>query len=168
MSGKTKLHFTFTAWRWPFVPVAVLAVVITVVLAGCSDGKIRTELVEGTLTLDGKPLPGAQIRFTPKSPDQGLAAFGRSDTDGRYRIQTLAGRPNAGTVPGEYLVTVSKTELVPNGKMVYSMGEMIEARDSVQLLPESYSQTSKTPFSAVVVPGKNEFHFDVKSKGDAL
>lgn len=139
-----------------------------VVVAGCSDGKIRTEPIAGTLTLDGKPLADAQIRFTPKSPGQGLAAFGRSDANGRYRIQTLAGRPNAGTTPGEYLVTISKMELVPNGKMVYSMGEMIEARDSVQLLPELYSQTSKTPFSAVVAPGKNAFDFNVQSNADGL
>ncbi|MEM6329130.1 MAG: carboxypeptidase regulatory-like domain-containing protein [Planctomycetota bacterium] len=68
------------------------------------------------ITLDGKPLPDATVRFNPKqqggSPMVGPSSFGTTDSQGRYTLRTHKGR--SGAVVGRHVVSVSTyaTELV--------------------------------------------------------
>ena len=148
-----------------FVP---LFLVFAVNIIGCSDGRLKTEPVSGVITLDGAPLDGATVSFAPKVSGQGAVGFGRTNEKGRYVLQTMSGHPDAGTLPGEYAVTVKKYKLVPTGRMVHDSetGEMVAEMDSVFIFPEMavYADAAKTPFSATVVKGQNRFDFDVKSE----
>jgi hypothetical protein len=67
-------------------------------VSGCAG---RTP-VDGTVTLDGKPLAGAAIRLEPAS---GPMAIGISGEGGKFTLNT-DGKP--GAYPGEYTVFVQK------------------------------------------------------------
>lgn len=102
--------------------VARLAVVLTgvaaaaIVLGGaCNRGtnKPKTYPVTGTVTLNGQPVAGATVNFTPKEPaapgqSGPQAASAVTDEQGKYQIGTFA--KGDGALPGEYLVSVTKYE----------------------------------------------------------
>ena len=137
-----------------------------VCLQGCSGGKIATEAVTGTITLDDKPLAGANVGFTPKD-GQGHPGYALTDENGKYVLQTLLGEANAGTTTGEYSVTVSKketpeTKVAEYGSSSYS--SMSGGAQPKETLPAVYTDPKTTPFSASVAKGKNTFDFDLKSK----
>lgn len=144
----------------------VLLVAGTLACAGCSDGKIATNMVEGTVTLDGQPLDGAMVMFAPKKKDDGAqSAYALTDKSGRYVLQTNLGRANAGTTAGEYAVTFSKDVAEPTGqKETDSEGNTVDVTVAKQLLPETYTDPATTPFSKSVAKGKNVFDFELKSK----
>jgi len=57
----------------------------------------------GTLTLDGKPVEGATVSFTPAS---GPGAVGVTDVQGRFDLTTFA--RGDGAVAGEHVVTITR------------------------------------------------------------
>ncbi len=118
------------------------------VLSGCSDSGLKpppklpdTVTVTGNVTLDGKPIEGAAIRFAPTT-DQGFhGATGVSDASGKYELFTDlgTGKSRPGAVPGAYVVYVSRLvkpdgSLVPPDSKVPPM--MSGARESI---PMKYS-----------------------------
>jgi len=148
--------------------LALLFLATPVFMAGCNDGRLRTEPVRGVVTLDGKPLDGASITFTPKNPDEGAIGFGRTNERGEYLLQTMAGNPDAGTLPGEYIVTISKYKAVPTGRKIPApgSGEMVDDIENVLIFPgmTKYINPDTTPFSATVVRGRNQFDFALVSE----
>ena len=73
------------------------------------------ELVEGFVVLDGKPVEGATVFFSPVASAgegaAGLPAAGRTGFDGGFRLNAGGGaKPGAGTAVGDYIVTVIKQE----------------------------------------------------------
>lgn len=92
------------------------AAVAAIVLGGaCNRGttKPKTYPVTGTVTMNGQPVAGATVTFTPKEPagpgQAGpQAASAVTDDQGRYQIGTFA--KGDGALPGEYLVSVTKYE----------------------------------------------------------
>jgi len=153
-------HFTYTSFALLFFTAAISMV-------GCGDGKLKTEPVRGIVTLDGEPLDDASVSFTPKNPGEGIASFGRTNAKGEYLLQTLAGRVDAGTLPGEYIVTISKHKSIPTGRMTQEAGSgnLVEEMESVLIFPgmAKYANSHTTPFSATVVKGKNQFDFELQS-----
>lgn len=78
------------------------------ILAGCfSKSEKLPELtpVTGKVTLDGKPLEGAQISF---QPDEGRSSNGVTDKEGHYEIYLKAGV--RGAVMGKHKVKISVEE----------------------------------------------------------
>ena len=142
-----------------------LAVLFLATIVGCGDGRLRTEPVSGIVRLNGEPLEGAAVSFVPKNDGEGAAGFATTDEKGEYRLQTMAGRPDAGTLPGEYIVTISKYRSIPTGRRVIDSDtrEQVDEMESVPLFPGMvrYANASTTPFSATVVRGRNQFDFDL-------
>lgn len=83
-----------------------------VFLMGCGPSKSP---VTGSVTLDGKPLPGATVVFT--SEDGSKVATGFSDDDGKFKLSYQNG---PGIPHGTYKVTVNKSSAVGE---VGSVGE---------------------------------------------
>ena len=154
--------------RFTNILIASLFTVVLVNVSGCSDGRLNTEPVSGVITLDGVPLAEAMVNFRLKVPGEGAAGFARTNERGEYRLQTMAGRPDAGTLPGEYAVTVVKYKLVPTGRMITDndTGERVEELENVFIFPGMavYADVETTPFSATVVRGRNRFDFDLSSQ----
>jgi len=83
---------------------AYLAVGIFVasVALGCGDG-IEVGAVGGTVLLDGRPLEGATVLFTPESG--GRPSAGRTDASGRYELTYTDDL--AGALPGTHAISIS-------------------------------------------------------------
>ena len=92
---------------------SVLCVVAALAL-GCNRGPARPKLVpvHGTVTLDGKPLPEAIIRFVPVGSTPGTGASGYTDKYGKYEVLDRGG--DKGAPMGEYNVSIVKPG-VPGG-----------------------------------------------------
>ena len=133
--------------RCPRLGLLLPALLLTA--AGCG-GQGRPVKVEGVVTLDGHPLPGATVTFAPDPPESGRAASGRTDADGSFRLTTF--QSDDGALPGEYKVIVVAGE-VPEEKFVgrdpqtFSNEEKREQR--LKMSPEGRKQAAlkkeKTP-----------------------
>ena len=82
----------------------ILAAGGLLLLAGCGSGTFPS--VTGTVTLDGQPLDGAQVIFSPDGAG-GQVATGLSGSNGKFRMGTY--KPADGVRPGKYRVTITKT-----------------------------------------------------------
>jgi hypothetical protein len=60
--------------------------------------------VNGSVTLDGKPLSGATVTFMPVDATSGRMAGGITDDDGQFQLTTFD--EGDGALPGEYKATV--------------------------------------------------------------
>lgn len=139
---------------------AILAVV------GCGGGnQLKTNKVSGTVTLDGQPVEGANLGFSPVNTSEGTPAGGRTDAAGRYRLQTPLGKADAGTTPGRYKVTISKAKMVGTGQFrTGDQGKRVEDQQSVQLMPAKTADIKTTDIEVTVEnKGENVFNFDLKS-----
>jgi uncharacterized protein (TIGR03067 family) len=96
--------------------------------------------VEGTVTLDGQPLPMAKVEFVP--PDKGgRRARGTTDEDGKYKLVT-AGKEE-GILAGPYKVVITKKVA---GKSV---------------LPAKYGSPDTTPLRFTVKQGRNTLNIEL-------
>ncbi|HEU5119171.1 MAG TPA: carboxypeptidase-like regulatory domain-containing protein [Isosphaeraceae bacterium] len=164
---------TRTFWMQTFLLTGALG------LSGCG-GSLSFAPVSGTVTLNGKPLEGAAVVFTP-APDNLTGTSGMDSTgpEGNYKAQH-DGR--FGLVPGKYVVLVSK-EHKPGGqadlfKVEDESGQMVEDTEMERVAMESMAQGGGAPLKAVKVnkveetfereipPEGGVFDFDLKAKAE--
>ena len=153
---------------WPFfVPLVLVAV-------GCGGPRgPKVEYVEGTVTLDGSPVEGASVGYSPINRAVGLPAAGKTDAKGRYRLTAVGGgKQGAGTVIGDYAVSITKLEIVPADEpqppppawWKPSMGDKPAPLRSVT--PEVYGESATSGLRVAVKAGRNtgpEFSFDLRA-----
>jgi hypothetical protein len=144
-----------------------------VVATGCGKRGPAVEKVEGTVTLDGAPLEGATVLFSPAGG--GLPAAGRTESGGAFRLATtMPGlKGAAGAAAGDYVVLVTKVETppvveVPTDHPDYGKAPMptgAEKQSKVKyVVPQSYGDPAKSPLKATVKQGTNTFKFEIDSK----
>ncbi len=140
-------------------------------VAGCSGGPthgLDLQKVTGKVTLNGTPVEGAVITFSPKSEIE-RTAFATTDAEGHYELTTMS--PGDGAVAGEYTVIVIKQDKAsiaaplepsdPNyGKSTGYPGTKNNAKF---ITPQKYSSPGTSGLSATVEAGSNEIDFDLKS-----
>lgn len=81
---------------------AAIAILLLALATGCGG---PSHPVSGTVTFEGKPLPGGgSIRFVPLAAEGGREAGGVIALDGTYQMSTLG--ENDGALPGEYRVEI--------------------------------------------------------------
>jgi hypothetical protein len=87
--------------RWP-----ILLLLSLPVLAGCGANSQPLAAVTGRLTLNGRPLKGATVVFTPDRAQggRGPQSFDVTAEDGTFTLRTMDG---PGAVAGWHLVTVA-------------------------------------------------------------
>lgn len=127
---------------WSSVVLPVLAAVL---VAGCGGGLNE---VTGKVTLDGKTVPGLEVRFEPKDPNLGTTAIGYTQADGSYKLHYPGDQ--TGAPAGEYAVHISGGE---------AGGET--DRPPVRVASQ---YNSKSKLTATVKPGANVIDFEVTSK----
>jgi hypothetical protein len=133
---------------------------------GCGGGGtiLKTNFVEGVVTLDGVPIAGALVSFSPQG--EGMPATGRTDANGKYTLTAMqGGGEGKGTTSGNYLVLVSKIETVPvePPRKPKGGGPAITS-ETVNQLPEIYRDRKAALLKVNVVAGKNTFDFALSSK----
>ena len=92
-----------SSWR---VPKTAYLAWLFFVLLGCNGRSYEFAEVEGTVTLNGKPLAGAVVRFYPLSQekDQLPYASGLTDASGVYRLTHAGKEPGALVGPNRVVV----------------------------------------------------------------
>ena len=131
-----------------FLQLGILALLIS--CCGCPSGSKDVGLVEGVVTLDGKPVDRATIRFFPPT---GRPSIGFTDDKGHYAL--VYTRKQKGALIGNHKVTIS-TELEadyldPSG----------QARK--ESMPPKYRDSRETELAATVEGGQNEIDFELQS-----
>ncbi|TWT66761.1 hypothetical protein Pla123a_46490 [Posidoniimonas polymericola] len=138
------------------LPRAVSAAVLALTLVGCGGGLSE---VTGAVSLDGQPIRGGgdtrcTVTFSPAS-GSGATPSGIADANGEFELGTGAAN---GVQPGEYLVSISASQLV--GKEDTGM-----ARSGRPLTPRAYANPTTSGLKVSVEPGANRFDFALSSDG---
>jgi len=185
-------HFPLSTSKTPMTKNICRPVILTAFFLiglsfiGCHSG-LRTEYVEGIVTLDGDPVEGALVTFIPASGETARAAAGTTDARGRYTLTTVeGGKPGRGTTEGDYKVTVAKRApdttqekreaaepALPQDRppTIEEMAAADRARRSaglpppfLYLTPKQYNNPETSGLTATVVRGKNKFDFALSEK----
>jgi hypothetical protein len=130
-----------------------------VVLAGCSAERFVP--VSGVVTLNGKPLAGADVTFVPIHEDKEStkalpSSSGKTDDAGRY---SLKGPKDAeGALPGKHRVSI----LLIDPRMIDSDKRRRASEPPLHVLPERYNRD--TELTCDVPPeGKTDANFALTS-----
>jgi hypothetical protein len=147
-----------------FTQFQFIAVGSVLLLAGCSSGsdqwkskRPKTAPAAGVITLNGKPLDGAQVILVPTSGDHGGSAL--SEGDGRFRLATFP--PDDGVVPGNYKVMIIKS-LVPQNPDPGSP-ESTVPQFAKLLVPEKYTDAESSGLTVEIpASGKQDIRLELK------
>ena len=128
------------------------------VACGCSKPLVFNDLVEGTVTLDGKPLGNAHVQFVPDEPGiKAPGSTGITDENGHYRLTREDGQP--GALVGKHLVV-----LVRGREAIRALGEQQDpsetgskAKKDRRPIPPSYTIASKTPLTVNVTVDEHTY-----------
>ena len=141
---------------------------LCVTLFGCgeSDPEVAKLVpVSGKVALDGQPLTGATVFFTPHGQTPGTGAFGSTDTEGKYTLMHRSNQP--GIQPGEYIVSFSKLAM-PDGSPIPE-GKTAADVEAVEHIPKKYTlagqEASEQSTDITTVPESGgTFDFELTSK----
>ena len=172
-------------------PLLVL-VAMTLLATGCSRGLKRPVVhpVKGRVTLEGQPLQGVGVSFSPIVKGQGVTAFGKTLVVGTYTLTSTRGVTlGAGAMLGEYAVMLQKfVDVAPDAvppefsaaagdssrsvQQWFSKQETTRVEDEktvryviLGLLPEAYGNAETSGLRVTVKPGTNSgpaFEFDLQ------
>ena len=120
------------------------------ICSGCG-GDSGPELfdVTGTVTLNGKPLPNAEVTFQPK---EGAPSFARTDDEGKYELKYS--RDRYGALPGSHEVSITTAAEDDDGNV------------ADELLPAKYN--IDTELTANVTDEGNPIDFQLESDGKVV
>lgn len=156
----------FKAIKMQAYTIVAAACFASLGLYGCGPPGPAVQFVEGLVLLDGKPLDGAVIGLTPIE-GKGLPATARTDSAGLFRpTSTRGGRPQAGAMVGEYVLTVSKTGYDFGGKPPPAEGDTTTVVPIRSLVPDAYGDSARSPLRLSVKPGeggKDPLRFELES-----
>ncbi len=147
--------------------VAVVALVAT----GCGERMLEVDYVEGVVTLDGEPVPGASLVFQPVTEGAGMSAYGMTDEQGRYRVTAVGTSETkaptlGGTLAGEYHVGVSLM-IVDYGmtdeemEALHEAGKQLPIGTEKEIVPARYNRPSMSGIRATVEPGRNTIDIEL-------
>ncbi len=113
--------------------------------------------VTGTVTYQGKPVPGASILFVPTTRETPAGAA-ITDSAGKYRL-SISGQKQ-GAVTGSYQVSIALSAPfdgpIPAGMNPEYAKEIYAGKP---LIPQRYFSATKSGLTAEVEPGHNTFDF---------
>jgi hypothetical protein len=135
----------------------VLLGVVCLSPAGCGDAQLKTAVVRGKVTFNGKPVPNGTISFIPTA---GPTATGEIQPDGSFTLTTY--RKGDGAVLGRHTVVIVAMEDMST--------RLPEARNPLPppIVPEKYTSLATTDLRREVKDEVNDFAFDLvddKKKG---
>ena len=124
---------------------ASLIIGVVFCLAGCGDG-LKLADVKGVLILDGKPISGVAVTFSPISPGQSPSS---SMTDEKGNFHLAYSRSRSGAMIGEHRV------ILENVAGETAAGEPFK-------VPRHYRKAGGE-LTATVEPGKNFIELNLTS-----
>jgi hypothetical protein len=148
-----------TASAVPWLPVATVAVAAAFAVMGCSSrppdqpplGRVR-----GTVTMNGRPLAGVDVVF---SPETGRPSVATTDPAGRYDLTYV--NITKGAKVGRHKVSITPTD-VSGGEASGSAAKNGGPATPPVSVPKKYN--SRSTLTAEVKPGGNTINFPLDSK----
>jgi len=140
-------------------------------ICGCGGTRL-SGLVPGvgTITLNGEPVEDALILFAPINSEQNQrSASAKSTARGKFSAMTL--KHGDGIYPGEYRVTVKKTQTLGDDTVDITVLEnrairgVVDDRATVYLLPIMYNDPTMTDLM-VTIPAKGSKSLELKLVGE--
>ena len=101
-------------------------------------------MVEGIVSLDGKPLEGGSVTFYPAV--SGPLSYSGIGSQGSYEIRTAS---RQGVLPGQYVATVSYRSGPP------SPGMTLRQLQALEKVPIRYCTKETSDLHVEVQPGRN-------------
>jgi len=123
-------------------------------LIGCSQANGRQGL-DGTVTLDGKPLEAGSIAFVPQ-PGTSSPTAGGDISQGRFSIAAPGG-----VTPGTFRVEITATRGTGKTLTDPRFGKPVD--ETVQYIPAQYNSNSRLT-ATITEQGPNRFEFAIQSK----
>lgn len=139
--------------RWK----AVFALSLILLVGGCGHDGPELGEVSGTVTMNGKPVPFAFVKFQPVEPP-GTYGSAYADKDGKYELQFSMSRQGAPV--GQHEVTIrtpKKDEIQVEDK---TTGKMV-----TPALPAGFVENLEKQFSREVQSGDNKIDFELSGPG---
>ncbi len=128
--------------------------VVVTMLVGCSGG-VKVAPVDGTVTLDGKPLDKIMVEFWPDSV--GPRSFGETDSNGHFKLTTDDGK-SEGAAIGLNRVTLKDLSVMGDKFMGRAAEHVNLSEGRKPRISNKFAQAESTPINETVVSGKkNEF-----------
>jgi hypothetical protein len=126
---------------------------------GCSGKRLAfADKVEGTLTLDGRPLANAQVQFVP---DEGSAPVSRAVTNDKGRFALVCDdKARPGAVVGWHRVVVYPGR--PEGARGREENAPEEEMAPVRV-PSVYLNVASTPLKVEVTPSQTTYDLPLSS-----
>jgi hypothetical protein len=130
----------------------VLPLIPILILSGCGGGT----QIEGSVTLDGKPVEDGTIAFSLVGGKD--ATVGGPVKNGKYSLES-----SRKLTPGTYRVEINWLE--PTGKKVENKSDKgTEVEERKQLIPMKYNL--KSELTTEIKSGSNSANFELKSGGE--
>jgi hypothetical protein len=144
-------------------PKARLGWLLLLLAAGCGPRPVYNEQVEGTLKLNGVPVPGVRVEFIPQV-DESLKAphsSGVTDDKGHFQLACDNGKP--GAVVGNHVVVVysGRTESRGGDDRDPAAG----GSRPTAYVPAAYSTAAKTPLKVEVTADKHAYDLTLNPAG---
>lgn len=134
----------------------VLASVL--VSAGCSDS-VRLAEVQGTVTVNGKPVDKIQVEFWPI--DKGPRSIGVTDSDGRFTLTTDDGKRTGASVGSHKIVL--KDVGIMGDKFLGRAGEDVDMTQGKKpRIANLYGDVQTTTLERQVTSGKITIELEAK------
>ena len=129
-------------------------------IAGCNKAPARAPVAEipvkGVVTLDGKPLAGAEVMFTTQSQAVFTAA---TKDDGSFQLSNSFGGETV--CKGPCKVTIGKWVMPEGATLEPNVSPQLQG--AKQLLPPKYSDPETTTLSKDVPEAGGDFKFELTS-----
>lgn len=138
-------------------------------LSGCTPAPPPVIPVSGVLTLNGAPLPHAEIKFVPMQEGLGgnYTASGVTDKNGKFTV-SLPGKTEPGCCACECKILVVEGPMPAAAREDSARGMKKGADFRASLknrpIPSIYDRTGTTPLTVTVGEGNDKFEFDLERK----
>ncbi|MDR2168690.1 MAG: carboxypeptidase-like regulatory domain-containing protein [Planctomycetaceae bacterium] len=142
--------------------------VCILLIVGCGKrSPYDTVLVSGTVLVDGVPMEGVSVIFSPVNPDEGHAAGSMTNAKGKYNLTTAGLDIGGGAVAGTYNVTFRKIEIEGNHLSMEEQEEKYpKGLPVIYHVPKKYENQNTSGIEPVTVEKnkKNVFDFNLSTK----
>lgn len=145
-----------------------LALLLFVFAAGCSTPPPPVIPVGGVLTIEGKPLPNAEIKFVPMQEDLdgNFTASGVTDKNGKFKLK-LPGKTESGCCACECKVLVVEGPMPDGARRDNNAGFAAAAsyknslKDKGRPIPAKYERVGTTPLTMTISEGEGDLKIDL-------
>ncbi|WP_020470007.1 transthyretin-like family protein [Zavarzinella formosa] len=148
--------------RLALMPTSLLALLTLV--GGCSNSPPAIVPAEGTVTLNGKPLAGAEVRFVPMIQGFGgeYIASAITDESGHFELKVLG---QSGACAVENKITVSEGPMPDDARGMSAAAQMKANKFMAGLknrpIPPAYGNLAQSPLTMTVTPDRKEYNLQL-------